>query len=41
MPNLEAFIVRRIVEAHGGTVQVSSSQSEGTVFTVLLPRTSA
>ena len=32
------FIVRRIVEAHGGTVEVTSSPTEGTVFVVRLPK---
>ena len=35
---LGLFIVRQIVAAHGGTVHVSSSQSEGTIFVVQLPR---
>jgi signal transduction histidine kinase len=35
---LGLFIVREIVKAHGGTVQVSSSASEGTTFSVRLPR---
>ena len=30
-------LVRGIAEAHGGKIEVSSSQSEGTVFTLLLP----
>ncbi|MBA2660895.1 MAG: GAF domain-containing sensor histidine kinase [Bradymonadaceae bacterium] len=36
---LGLFIVKHIVDAHGGTVRVASSQSEGTTFTVRLPRT--
>jgi signal transduction histidine kinase len=35
---LGLFIVREIAIVHGGTVQVSSSASEGTTFTVRLPR---
>ncbi len=35
---LGLFLVREIVDAHGGTVQVSSSAAEGTTFTVHLPR---
>jgi signal transduction histidine kinase len=35
---LGLFIVRAIVKAHGGSVQVSSSQTDGTTFTVRLPR---
>ena len=35
---LGLFIVREIAKAHDGTVQVSSSASEGTAFTVRLPR---
>jgi signal transduction histidine kinase len=35
---LGLFIVRTIAEAHGGTVRVSSSASEGTTFAVRLPR---
>ena len=37
---LGLFIVREIVRAHGGEVQVSSSEAEGTTFTVRLPRIS-
>jgi signal transduction histidine kinase len=37
---LGLFIVRQIVAAHGGKVHVTSSQSEGTIFTVQLPRSS-
>ncbi len=32
-------ITREIVEAHGGHVEVSSSETEGTEFTITLPRT--
>lgn len=32
---------RRIVEAHGGTLQVQSNPNTGTVFTILLPALSA
>ena len=35
---LGLFIVREIVSAHQGTVSVRSSESEGTTFTVRLPR---
>lgn len=35
---LGLFIVKEIVQAHGGTVEVASSQKEGTTFTVKLPR---
>ena len=38
---LGLFIVREIVMAHGGTVHVASSESEGTIFMVRLPRASA
>jgi len=38
---LGLFIVKEIVEAHGGSVQVASSGGEGTVFTVTLPRRSS
>ncbi|HEU4692703.1 MAG TPA: sensor histidine kinase, partial [Vicinamibacterales bacterium] len=34
---LGLFIVREIVHAHGGTVAVSSSASEGTTFMATLP----
>jgi len=35
---LGLFIVRHIVEAHGGRVEVASSEGEGTTFSVHLPR---
>jgi signal transduction histidine kinase len=35
---LGLFIVREIVHAHGGTVDVSSSDSDGTTFSIELPR---
>src|SRR6185369_736390 len=35
---LGLFIVREIVRAHGGAVEVRSSAGEGTTFTVRLPR---
>jgi signal transduction histidine kinase len=35
---LGLFIVRQIVAAHGGTIQVDSARGEGSTFTVELPR---
>lgn len=35
---LGLFIVKQIVQAHGGAVCVSSSEAEGTTFTVKVPR---
>jgi PAS domain S-box-containing protein len=35
---LGLFIVREIVRAHGGTVDVQSSDPHGTTFSILLPR---
>lgn len=35
---LGLYIVREIVRAHGGAVQVSSSEAAGTTFSVVLPR---
>jgi signal transduction histidine kinase len=32
------FIVKEVVNAHGGTIEVSSSETDGTLFTVVLPR---
>ncbi len=37
---LGLYIVKHIVDAHGGTIEVRSSESEGTTFTVRWPRTS-
>jgi signal transduction histidine kinase len=36
---LGLFIVKEVVTAHGGTIEVSSNANQGTVFTVILPRT--
>jgi signal transduction histidine kinase len=35
---LGLFIVKEVVEAHRGTIEVTSSEVEGTTFTVVLPR---
>jgi K+-sensing histidine kinase KdpD len=32
------YIVEKIVSAHGGSIEVTSTQSAGTTFTVRLPR---
>jgi signal transduction histidine kinase len=37
---LGLFIAREIVLAHGGTIEVTSSATAGTTFTVILPRNS-
>jgi PAS domain S-box-containing protein len=37
---LGLFIVRELVEAHGGHVEVRSTQEDGTTFVVVLPRDS-
>ncbi|VVP95766.1 Adaptive-response sensory-kinase SasA [Pseudomonas fluorescens] len=37
---LGLFIVKEVVDAHGGTIEVSSSEASGTLFTVVLPRKS-
>jgi signal transduction histidine kinase len=38
---LGLYIVREVLRAHGGTVEVSSSDADGTTFTVRLPPPSA
>lgn len=38
---LGLFIIREIVRAHGGTVEVSSSEEAGTTFSIRLPRHAA
>jgi signal transduction histidine kinase len=35
---LGLFITKHIVEAHGGSIAVDSSEPRGTTFTVRLPR---
>lgn len=35
---LGLFIVKEVVDAHGGTIEVTSNEADGTLFTVLLPR---
>ncbi|MBV9890113.1 MAG: HAMP domain-containing histidine kinase [Rhizobacter sp.] len=35
---LGLFIVRKVVDAHGGQVSVDASEAQGTTFTVVLPR---
>ncbi|HYO57498.1 HAMP domain-containing sensor histidine kinase [Archangium sp.] len=35
---LGLYIVKHIVDAHGGTIEVTSTEAEGTTFTVRLPR---
>ena len=37
---LGLFIVKEVVDAHGGTIEVSSNETDGTLFTVVLPRKS-
>jgi signal transduction histidine kinase len=32
------FIVKEVVTAHQGTIEVSSNEEDGTLFTVVLPR---
>lgn len=36
---LGLFITRQIIEAHGGTIRVSSTEEHGTRFSIRLPRT--
>ena len=36
---LGLYIAKEIVIAHGGTIDVTSSEKDGTTFTVRLPRT--
>jgi PAS domain S-box-containing protein len=38
---LGLYIVRQVVDAHGGAIEVDSSADRGTTFTVRLPRSSA
>jgi signal transduction histidine kinase len=38
---LGLFLVRQLVEAHGGRIEVQSEQGRGTTFTVTLPKTGA
>lgn len=35
---LGLFIVKEVVTAHQGTIEVSSNEEDGTLFTVVLPR---
>ncbi|UVL41066.1 HAMP domain-containing histidine kinase [Pseudomonas sp. B21-040] len=35
---LGLFIVKEVVDAHGGMIEVSSNETDGTLFTVMLPR---
>lgn len=35
---LGLFIVKEVVDAHGGTIAVNSNEAAGTLFTVVLPR---
>jgi signal transduction histidine kinase len=35
---LGLFIVKEVVQAHGGSIDVTSSAADGTTFTVVLPR---
>jgi signal transduction histidine kinase len=39
-PNLGLglYITKEVVVAHRGTIQVASSETEGTIFTIRLPR---
>ncbi|MNN95988.1 Sensor protein ZraS [compost metagenome] len=35
---LGLFIVKQVVDAHQGTIEISSNEADGTTFTVVLPR---
>lgn len=35
---LELYITKEVVVAHGGTIEVTSSETDGTVFRACLPR---
>jgi signal transduction histidine kinase len=35
---LGLYIVREVIRAHGGTVEVASSEAAGTTFSIRLPR---
>jgi phosphoserine phosphatase RsbU/P len=35
---LGLFITQEVVQAHGGTIQVASSEEKGTTFTARFPR---
>jgi phosphoserine phosphatase RsbU/P len=35
---LGLYVVRQIVQAHGGTIDLESTESAGTAFTLRLPR---
>lgn len=35
---LGLFIAKHIIDAHGGSIEIDSSEPEGTTFTVRLPR---
>lgn len=35
---LGLYVVRQIVQAHGGTIDLESTESAGTTFTITLPR---
>jgi signal transduction histidine kinase len=37
---LGLFIVKEVVDAHQGTIEVTSNEEDGTLFTVMLPRNS-
>lgn len=35
---LGLYITKEVVVAHGGTIKVTSSETEGTIFTAVFPR---